>query len=782
MSEYKVIGMSVPRPDARDKVVGGKGYTVNVALPGMLHGRLLRCPYPHARVRGMDTRAAASLPGVKAVLTPADVPAKKFSPIYIKDSTSPSVIPDVRVLDDVARYVGQPVAVVAATTSAIAAQALALIEVDYEVLPAVFDPEQAMCAGAPQLHAAFTDNVCARPVLEQGDLEAGFAAADHVFEHTYRTHRVHTCYMEPWVVVVDADRCGHLTVYCSTQHIFGLRDKLAHILDLPASRITVVKPPYIGGGFGAKTEITSAEPLAALLSMQTGRAVRIENSREEEFVTNARTPMTVHLKTGVTNEGIFTARSIRVVADCGAYATYGPEAIIICGVAGAYTAYRCANRRFEGLAVLTNNMRAGAYRGIGGVQGCFAAESQIDEICTTLGLDPIEFRLRNAHHAGDPNPLTELFDPGRFRIESYGFEACLRRGAERFGWPAQRAAGGGAGIVRRGVGLAAQPIWVSGCVGFPDIPEQSGANIRIHTDGCAIVSGPTVDIGSGQNTTLAQIAAEELGLPFAAVRMSESVSSDNVPFEPPTHASRATYSAGNAVRLAARDAKHKLLQVAAMMLEASPEDLQIADGRVTVAGSHGTSLSVAEIARYTESAYVQLTAAGPLLTRLEAKGSIVGTSSAAPPSNPPPPCAMFVEVEVDTQTGQVRVTRVVYAHDVGRVINPRAAEGQVEGAVQQGIGFTLMEHLQFDPDTGACLTSDFLDYKMPTAVEMPASIESIFVETNEPTGPFGAKGLGEPPLIVPAPAIANAVYDAVGVRIRDLPITPEKILAGLGKL
>lgn len=330
--------------------------------------------------------------------------------------------------------------------------------------------------------------------------------------------------------------------------------------------------------------------------------------------------------------------------------------------------------------------------------------------------------------------------------------------------------------------MAAQPTWVSGCVAQPDIFEQSGAIVKFEPDGTVTLSVPTMDIGAGQTTVMCQIAAETLGLAAEDVHMSEQVNTGNVPFEPPTHASRATYSAGNAVAVAAAQARDSLLEIASHMLEANASDLEIKNGEIAVKGSPGSGISVCDVTRYSESAYLQLTPEGPKLGSLPHKGTVIGTSSLAPESNPVPPCAIFVEVEVDTETGQVNVERAVYAHDLGKTVNPSAAEGQVEGGIVQGIGFTLMENMQFDETSGACLTSNFLDYKIPTAMDIPATIESIFVESNEPTGPFGAKGLGEPPLIVPAPAIANAINNAIGVRIRDLPITPEKILKGLGKL
>ena len=319
-------------------------------------------------------------------------------------------------------------------------------------------------------------------------------------------------------------------------------------------------------------------------------------------------------------------------------------------------------------------------------------------------------------------------------------------------------------------------------MGFPDIYEHTGAIIKLNPDGSADLASGTVDLGSGQITTLCQIAAAELGLEPDKVRMSYA-DTDTVPFDAPTHASRATYSSGLAVQAAAADARRKLLEVAAGMMEANPEDLEVSAGKVAVKGSPESAIPVADVARMADSPFMEDTAEGPRPScPPEHKGTIIGSASLAPPENPSPATALFVEVEVDTETGAVSVLRCVYAHDLGKVINPNAAEGQVEGGMQQGIGYALMENLQFDTETGACLTSDFLDYKMPTAVEMPRHIESIFVETNEPSGPFGAKSLSEQCVTVPAAAIAAAVYNAIGVRFRELPITPEKVLRALGKL
>lgn len=772
-----IIGKSVPRPDAFDKVTGGKGYPVNIKLPGMLHGKILRSPYPHAKILHVDTRAAEQLPGVKAVLVPADCPKRKYTTVYFVPTDALSMVQDMLVMSDTVRYAGQPVAAVAATSVAIAEAALELIDVEYEELPCVFDPEQAMAPGAPQLHEHAQNNIAVNPEMEFGDLDAGFAEADHIFEGVYTTQRVHTCYMEPRVCVVDAEANGNMTVHSSMQHLFGLRQKLAYVLEIPESRVRVIKPPYIGGGFGGKLDIGYIEPIAALLSRQANRPVRIEQTRYEDFITTARHPIKVYLKTGVKKDGTFTARYAKSILDTGAHATHGAEVINVHGMFGFFLTYRCANRKWEGYSVYTNNMVGGGFRGYGSPQACFAVESQIDEICDELELDPVEFRRKNAHHQGDPHPFLQ-----GMKLDSYAFDECLVRGAEQIGFAGRGRPNADDGHKKRGVGLACQPLWVSGCLGFPDIYEHSGAIIKLNPDGTADLNTAVMDVGSGQITTLCQIAAEGLGLPMEAVRITETADTTTVPFDAPSHASRVTYASGTVVLAAARVVRQRLLEVAGVMLEVSAEDLEVSAGTISVKGSPDTTLTVAEVVQRAESPYIQVGDEGPAPTTVEEKGTIIGLASSAPAGNPSPAAVGFVAVEVDTETGHVQVERVVYAHDLGKVINPNAAEGQVEGGVQQGIGYALMEDLQFEENSGACLTADFLDYKILTAVEMPRKIESIFIESDEPTGPFGAKSLSEPCITVPAPAIANAIYNAIGVRIRELPITPEKILAALGKL
>ena len=776
MSQLKTIGTSVTHPDAYDKVTGGKHYPVNYSLPGMLHAKILRSPYPHAKILSIDTSEAEKLKGVKAVLTYKEIAQRPFSPVYFVPAQAKSMVQDWVVMSDRVRWSGQPVAAVAAITADIAEAALELIDVEYEELPAVFDPEQAMQDGAPQLWEHAPGNIAMNPTQAFGDLEAGFAEADHIFEGVYQTQRAHTCYMEPRVCVVDTDTQGRVEVISSTQTAFGLKEKLAFALGIPESQVNVIRPNYIGGGFGGKLDIGHIEPIAALLSLKTGKPVRAAHTRGEDFISTTRNPIKVYLKTGVKKDGTFTARHIRSVLDCGAHATHGSEVIMVHGFYGALFPWKCANQTYEGLTVYTNNIIGGGFRGYGAPQGCFAVESQNDEICETLGLDALEFRIKNTHKEGDPHPVLQ----GHL-LNTYRLQECLEKGAERMGFNKRQKAGASPGIIKRGIGMACHPLWVSGCVGFPDIYEHSGAVVKLSRDGTATIITGCVDIGSGQTTMLTQVVAEELGIAASAVKVAHS-DTDTAPFDAPTHASRATYSAGTAAKAAAVEVKKRLFQAAAAIMEANAEDLVLEDGMVMVKGDPSSAMPMVEIIERAESPFIQMTEEGPVPTTIAEKGSIMATVSMAPPSNPSPCAAQFVEVDVDTETGEVKVLRVVYAHDIGRVFHPKSAEGQVEGGFQQGMGFALMENIVFDQETGACLSGDFLDYKMPTAMEMPRSIESIFIESNEPTGPFGAKSLSELCIIVPAAAISNAIYNAIGVRVKDLPITPEKILKALGKL
>jgi xanthine dehydrogenase molybdenum-binding subunit len=672
MSILKVVGQRVVKNDAWEKVMGGPGYPVNLRLPRMLHAKMLRSPYAHARILKINTVKAEKIRGVRAIITHNDVPKIKYSPVTFAPNDSSSLVRDTNILTDKARFVGDPVAAVAADSIETAEEALDIIDVEYERLPTVFDPEEAMKPGAIKIHDGVANNIALSQVIPIGDVENGFKNADSIFEGTYETQRVHTCHMEPHVCLVESDTSGTLTVYSSTQHVFGLRDKLAFALGLPIGKVRVVRPPYIGGGFGGKLDMGFHEPVAALLSLKTHSPVRMEYTRMEEFITTARHPVKMHLKTGVKKDGTLTARYAKSIMETGAHATHGSIILVVHGLVGFLSRYKCPDQKWEGYLVYTNGMPNGAFRGYGNPQASFPVEVQMDEIADELKIDPIELRLKNSFVQGEPNP----FIPTE-KLQTYAFEECVRQGASKIGWSTRQPPNGKTGISRRGLGFAGTPIWVSGCQGLPDVCEQSGAIVKINPDGTVNLAVATVDIGGGEHTVLCQIVAEELGVNFESVKIGFA-DTETVPYDAPTHASRTTYAVGYAVRVAAAEAKRKLLGMAGEMLEANPADLVCEGEEIFVKGVPDKRISIKEVATAAESPSLVVTDKGVQPTTAH-KGTILGVSSTAPLSNPSPAAAQFVEVEVNTETGEVRVLRAVSAHDVGRLIYPTGAEGQVEG-------------------------------------------------------------------------------------------------------
>jgi xanthine dehydrogenase molybdenum-binding subunit len=739
----------------------------------MLHAKILRSPYAHARILDIDSRTAELMAGVHAVLTFRDAPKTRYNPVLFSYLGGDWLVKDMVILDETVRYVGQPVAVVAAADEDTAEEALEQIRVDYQELSAVFIVEEALNEGAPLVHEA-PRNIAQKVEFGMGDVEAGFAGSDRIFEGRYTTQRVHGCPLEPHVALCRPDPDGGITLWSSTQGVHPLRGLLALALEMPVSKVRVVKPPYIGGGFGAKLDM-SVEPLVALLALKAGRPVRLELSRGEEFLWAHRHPFLITLKTGITRDGTILARQAEAIVECGAHSTHSQH---IARVAGStfVSQYKTPHLRYHALCVYTNIVPCGGFRGYGGPQIAFAVESQIDEIAAELGMDPLELRLKNAYQVGDKNPK------GPFPITSLALRECVERGAERIGWHRWRRRqkeNAGEAKLREGVGAAFCPIWVSGTLGSPGVMENTGAIVKINEDGSVSVSVATVDQGGGQSTVLSQIVAEELGVPLSWVTIVRG-DTDTTLYEPPTHATRGTYVAGYGVRAAARDAKRKVLDLAAKLLEVEAARLVLREGRISVEGDPQKSMSLAEVARTALASWLVPGSRGPRYTPLE-KGSIVGVFAGPPPNSPPACAVQFVKVAVDTETGEVKLLQVVSAHDVGKAINPTGVEGQVEGGFQQGMGYALLEEVWVDRKTGVLVNGDFLDYKMPTAVEMPP-VETVIVESEDPTGPFGAKGLSEPCIIVPAPAIANALCDALGVRFRELPITPEKVLKALGRI
>jgi putative selenate reductase molybdopterin-binding subunit len=770
-SRTRVVGQKERRVDARPLVTGAPVYASEFEQPHMLHARILHSPHAHANIRAIDTSKALDLPGVYAVLTYKDVPRVAHS---TAGQPYPESSPyDTYLLDSRVRYVGDWVAFVAAESPAIAEDALALIEVDYELLPAVFDPLEAMCEGAPQLHEPdvthpsfgkqFGDiydaahNHAAHEEIQFGDFDAAMREADMIVEGEYRVPYISHAVLEPHVCTAYIDGYDRLIVVSSTQVPYHTRRQLAAVLEMPISRIRVVKP-RVGGGFGSKQEML-LEPVAAILALKTRQPVHIVYSRQEEFTAaRFRHPMIMRMRSGVKRDGTLLAISMHSIGNAGAYGTHS---FTVTRSTGHKTLclYRAKAYKFEADAAYTNLPITGAMRGYGAPQGFFALESHIDEIARKLGMDPLEFRRKNHVQKGDLDPMEMVEEKGIWRskrqFRSCGLPQCLEQGAAAFGWfePFDR---GDGKPIRRGRGMATA-MQGSGVASF----ELGGASIKLNEDGSFNVMTGATDIGQGSDTILGQIAAEALGVGMDKIIM-HSADTDSSVFDYGSYASSTTYISGGGVKVAADRVRQQILEVASDMLDCAPEDMSIADS-VIYTPRGPSNLTIADIAN--ETLY------GKHRQQIMAKGDFWTDDS------PAPFFAQFIEVEVDTETGQVKVTQAVNVLDLGKAINPALATGQVEGAVMMALGYALSEEVKFD-EQGRVRNPGFVDYKVLSTLDMP-KMTTILVEDTEYTGPFGAKSAGEVPTNGMAPAVANAIEDALGIRIRSLPITPEKILRTL---
>lgn len=740
MTTLSTIGASVPRRDLRDKLTGAAKYAADVQLAGMLTGAVLRSPHPHARILSVDASAALGLSGVHGALTPFDVPAG-------------SIAPDMPILDTEVRFVGDEVAAVAADDEHTARHALSLIRVEYEPLPFVTDAQAAIAPDAPSVHPG-GNLVGGEPlILERGSVEEGFAEADIILEDTFSTPAHHGAALEPRVAV--ASWCGDdLTVWKSSRGVHQDRLLLSLALGVPRERIRVIGL-NMGAGYGNKDE-TRLSTLAAILAQRAGRPVKLESSREEEFVAGRHRHATVTtLRMGVKRDGEITAVHATTVMDTGAYLSSGPGVIRRAGQ-GALYLYRCANVRYDGYLAYTNTPSGGSYRALGAPQGHFALEQIVDRAAQAIGMDPVEFRLKNhVGPEGQPGerttPANQIVDTqpleGGIPFSSNGLRECIERGAEAFGWLDTTPVTDGP--IRRGKGMAIF-IYRGGPGG------RSIAWMRLEADGTLRVVSGVMDVGEGSITALTQIAAQSLGVTYDQVRGTFGDTA-HTPDSPITAGSTVTFSAGLAVKQAAADLRERIISAASDALDLPSSDLTLDESGIRAAS--GARLSFAELA--------------DLAGELEVEASVTPGSADYIVNSFG---AHFSEVEVDTDTGNVRVLRYVAAHDSGRILNPRLAANQVEGGVSQMLGFTLTEEMLTDPQSGVTLNASFLEHKSPTILEYPP-IEVIFADVVDPIGPYGAKALGEPPSIGPAPAIANAIRDATGVEALDLPLTPDRILS-----
>ena len=746
MENFQYVGKSVPMVDAEVKVTGEARYTVDVAFPNMLWGRLLRSPLAHARILNIDTSRAEKLPGVKAVITEKDTP---FTYGVSHMDQKPLHMNKVR-------HVGDAVAAVAAVDEDTAQEAVELIKVDYEELPAVFHPLEAMEPGAPVIHEGVEGNVAARPSYENGDVEKAFVESDYVFEDTFEMPPLaHVC-PEPHVCVAKWDHSGKLTFYVSSQMPSLARTHFANFLKMPESRIRVITN-YVGGGFGSKT--LSRFPIdfaSVVLARKTGRPVKFQHTREEEFhYSTLQFRFVVTVKTGINKDGIITGRHFKAICECGGYVSHGAA---VTSVAGALQGvlYRFKNYKYDGYAVYTNVPYGGAFRGLSNPQVHFAGEAQLNKIAAEMGVDPLDLRLKNAIRAGDTSATGAL-------VRSCGLTECLEKVAEEIQWKEKRANP----KPNTGLGLACGVHFTG--IRLPTMPDTdfAEAKIIVNDDGSVNLTTSCVDLGQGSTTVLTQIAAEVLGIDMDRINTIYG-DTETCPMEWGTRASRVTAIGGMAVKKAAEDARDQILRAAGEKLEINPHDLQMRDNKVLVKGNPSIHMSISEVARF---------------NRYRKDGqAIMATNHWDAPSHGNI-SSMFsygakaVEMEVDPGTGRTNVLRVVAANDLGRAINPDAACGQIEGGVHMGLGMASSEEIMLNKK-GGMANNQFLDYRVLTPLDMPP-VTPILVETNDPIGAFGAKGLGEMALIGTADAFVSAVHAAAGVWVQKLPVTPEKVLMAL---
>ncbi len=783
---FTTIGRPVPRIDARGKVEGRAEYTANFELPGMLTARALRSPLPHARIARVDASAARALPGVAAVLAGEDLPR-----LGIEYLIGPAYRDQAPVAVGKVHFVGDIVAAVAARDRDTAEEALHLVAVEYEELPAVFDVREAMRPDAPKVHdsvlisSSFADlmevlgstgrldlasNTCYHYTLRRGNVEEGFAESDEMFDDVFSSPATQHCDMEPHATVAAWDSEGRLNVWSATQSPSYVRSMLAGVFRMPEAKVRVVVP-YLGGGFGSKLYM-KLEPLTAILARLAGRPVKMVLTREEEFVTITKHAVTVRLRTGVTRDGRLRARTCEVLWDTGAYADVGPRIVYKSG----YTAggpYRIPNVTIDSYCVYTNKPPAGAFRGFGISQLVWAYESQMDIIAKRLGMDPVRIRQINLLEEGDIHATGTM-------MESVGLKDCLRAATDAIGWQPrsneQRATSNeeelgtrdsepGTPRPRRGRGVACSLKAVI-------TPSISVTTVQMNGDGSVSVMASTVDMGQGSNTILSQIAAEELGIPVDRVTIVHP-DTDVTPYDLLTAGSRSTFHMGNAVRLAAQEVRAELFGMARKLLGDYP-DFELWDGRVSIPGRADKVVTLPDL----------------FLSRFGMRaGNVVGRGvfqtyhdKADPVTGQCPNVTAYwmlgctaIEVEVDTETGQVKLLNLVTAVDVGRALNEPLCRQQINGAAVLGVGQTMLEHLVMDG--GQIVNANLADYHIPSFLDVPPEMTPIIVEVPHKEGPYGAKGIGETGVMSVAPAVANAIADACGARVKDLPLTAEKVFA-----
>lgn len=748
-----VIGKAVRRVDAVAKVTGRARYTDDFFRPGMLVAGYLRSSIAHGRVSKIDTQRAKNLPGVEAVFTYADVPSRKFATAGHPYSMDPAHrdVEDRRLLTGHVRYWGDEIAVVVAENNLLLRQALKLITISYETYPPLLTPEAALAEGSREIHAGSGNIINASRYAVGGNIEDALAGADVVIQGRYRSQVAQHCHIENHIAFAYMDDLEHIVVVSSTQIPHIVRRIVGQALDLPWSRVRVIKP-YIGGGFGAKQDVI-LEPMVAFLTLQLGgRPVKIDLSREEGMIgTRVRHPFELKVRAGVMQDGTLKGLDIDAVSNTGAYASHG-HAVAGAGGAKSRTLYPRAAIRYHARTVYTNIPAAGAMRAYGAPQVMFAIDCAMEEAARKIGMDPVEFRLKNVVRQADRDPLTGE------RIESCGLAECLRKGRALIRWDEKRAAWPAVqtGPLRRGLGVACFS-YASGT--YPACTEIAGARIILNQDGSLHVQVGATEIGQGLDTIVAQMAAETVGVPVEHVHIVSTQDTDVAPFDPGAYASRQAYVASNAVFRAARELKARILEHAGRISGILGGELDIAAGYIV--RRDDPARRVVSLQQVALDAYYDKQRGGQLTAEVSHKTC----------TNAPTFGCTFVEVAVDLPLCRVTIKEIYNIHDSGVILNPVLARGQVHGGVAMGIGAGLYEEMLIDPASGRIYNNNFLDYKIPTTTDVP-DIGCEFVEIYEPSSGYGNKSLGEPPIISPPPAIRNAIWDATGVKINELPMTP----------
>jgi 4-hydroxybenzoyl-CoA reductase alpha subunit len=777
MSNYTVINSRAARLDAPDKATGKALYTDDLQFNTLLYGAMVQSPIAHGRIKHIDTTRAQRLPGVKAVVTAKDIEIVPYG-------VSPARYDETIMAVDKVRYVGDEVAAVAAVDWETAQEAAELIRVEYEELPAVFSPTEALAEGAPQIHEAYPRNLCAEVHQEFGDVEAAFAQCDLIHEHSFVNKRQDAAFMEPNNSVAVFDHQGFLTLYSSTQVPHYVQRTVSMVLKIPIGRVRVIKN-YVGGGFGPKAAASSMELISCLLSMKTHRPVKMHLSREQVFMHSRGRHQFFHtFKTGVKKDGTLMALHNTCYLEGGAYSSFGIATVYYAGslLGGPY---KLPNMKYDGYRVYTNRPACGAQRGHGGVAARAGFEQQLDMIAETLGIDPIEMRLKNIMETGD----TTCND---LNMSSLGMKECIEAIRDQSDWKQKK----GKLPKGRGIGMSCG-FFVSGA-GYPIYRSDTyhaTVVVKLSEDGgTAQVLTGSAEIGQGSDTAFGMIAAEGLGITLSDVRVASGDTDYSVDLG--AYSSRQTLMTGHATKEAAEDAKRQVLEVLSESLSVPVEEMSVADGLIHFQGIAPKFDSIRVGYMKEHRGFSDSPSEGPLTFKEAArwaylkKGTIVGTGKYKPPklggafkgaavgTSPAYGCsAMMAEVSVDLETGEVTMEKITDAHDCGLAINKTQVEGQMEGSVSMGLGEALFEEVKFDGQ-GKIINASLGEYKIPTALDVPP-VTSLVIESGEPNGPYGAKEVGEGGIMPVIPAILNAIYDATGVRITELPLTSERIWKAL---